>query len=232
MARRQFLKLAASALVGCCILTGTAAHAASSGAPTILVVGDSLSAEYGIARGAGWVNLMQQKVAQSGFDYNVVNASISGDTTSGGRARLAPLLDRYHPAITILELGGNDALRGISLDLTRANLREMIESSRKAGSRVIVVGMRIPPNYGTEYGEQFFSMFATLAKQEKTGYVPFLLDGVIEHPDWFQQDQIHPLAKAHPQILQNVWPTVAPLLKPAGKAPPRAASGRGVKPGA
>ncbi|VVD65033.1 arylesterase [Pandoraea anhela] len=214
------------------MLTGTAANAASSGAPTILVVGDSLSAEYGIARGAGWVNLMQQTITQSGFDYNVVNASISGDTTSGGRARLAPLLERYRPAITIIELGGNDALRGISLDLTRSNLRDMITASRNAGSRVIVVGMRIPPNYGPDYSEQFFTMFSALAKQEKAGYVPFLLAGVAEHPDWFQQDQIHPLAKAHPQILQNVWPTVKSLLKPAGKASAKAADSRSPKSGA
>lgn len=204
-------------------LTGTVAHAASSGAPTILVVGDSLSAEYGIARGAGWVSLLQQSLAQNGFDYNVVNASISGDTTSGGRARLAPLLTRYKPAITILELGGNDALRGIPLDLTRTNLHAMIDASRKSGSRVVLVGMRIPPNYGPDYSEQFYSMYSTIAKQEKTaGYVPFLLAGVAEHPDLFQQDQIHPLAKAHPQILKNVWPTLKPLLKVDGKAAPRA----------
>jgi acyl-CoA thioesterase-1 len=232
MARREFLKLAASAVVGWCLLTGTAANAASSGAPTILVVGDSLSAEYGIARGAGWVNLMQQTITQSGFDYNVVNASISGDTTSGGRARLAPLLARYRPAITLIELGGNDALRGIPLELTRSNLREMIAAARKAGSQVIVVGMRIPPNYGPDYSEQFFTMFSSVAKQEKTGYVPFLLAGVAEHQDWFQPDQIHPLAKAHPQILQNVWPTVRPLLKPAGKSPAKAADSRTSKSGA
>ncbi|WP_374618519.1 arylesterase [Pandoraea sp.] len=214
------------------MLSGTAANAASSDAPTILVVGDSLSAEYGIARGAGWVNLMQQTITQSGFDYNVVNASISGDTTSGGRARLAPLLARYHPAITVLELGGNDALRGIALDLTRSNLREMIVAARKAGSRVIVIGMRIPPNYGPDYSEQFFTMFSTLAKQEKTGYVPFLLAGVAEHPDWFQQDQIHPLAKAHPQMLQNVWPTVKPLLKRTAQAPAKATHPRSPSPGA
>ncbi|WP_150622764.1 arylesterase [Pandoraea captiosa] len=232
MARREFLKLAASAVVGWCLLTGTAANAASSDAPTILVVGDSLSAEYGIARGAGWVNLMQQAITQSGFDYNVVNASISGDTTSGGRARLAPLLARYRPAITLIELGGNDALRGIPLELTRSNLREMIAAARRAGSQVIVVGMRIPPNYGPDYSEQFFTMFSSIAKQEKTGYVPFLLAGVAEHQDWFQPDQIHPLAKAHPQILQNVWPTVRPLLKPAGKSPAKAADSRTSKSGA
>ncbi|VVE61454.1 arylesterase [Pandoraea captiosa] len=226
------MKLAASAVVGWCLLTGTAANAASSDAPTILVVGDSLSAEYGIARGAGWVNLMQQAITQSGFDYNVVNASISGDTTSGGRARLAPLLARYRPAITLIELGGNDALRGIPLELTRSNLREMIAAARRAGSQVIVVGMRIPPNYGPDYSEQFFTMFSSIAKQEKTGYVPFLLAGVAEHQDWFQPDQIHPLAKAHPQILQNVWPTVRPLLKPAGKSPAKAADSRTSKSGA
>ncbi|AJC23564.2 arylesterase [Pandoraea pulmonicola] len=232
MARREFLKLAATALVGWSLLSGTAANAASSGAPTILVVGDSLSAEYGIARGAGWVNLLQQTITQNGFDYNVVNASISGDTTSGGRSRLTPLLERHRPAITILELGGNDALRGIPLELTRTNLRAMVEAARKAGSRVIVVGMRIPPNYGPDYSEQFYNMYATLARQEKTGYVPFLLAGVAEHPDWFQQDQIHPLAKAHPQILQNVWPSVKPLLKPTGKPPAKAANSRASKSGA
>lgn len=228
----MLLRFGAAALMGWCMLTGTAAHAASSGAPTILVVGDSLSAEYGIARGAGWVNLLQQSLAQNGFDYNVVNASISGDTTSGGRARLAPLLARYHPAITLLELGGNDALRGIALDLTRTNLQAMVEAARGAGSRVVVIGMRIPPNYGPDYSEQFYSMYAALAKQDKTGYVPFLLAGVAEHPELFQADQIHPIAAAHPQILKNVWPAVKPLLKPAGNAAaPRAGAAR-QKPGA
>ncbi|GAB3628719.1 arylesterase [Pandoraea terrae] len=204
--------------MGWYMLTGTAAHAASSGAPTILVVGDSLSAEYGIARGAGWVNLLQQTVSQNGFDYSVVNASISGDTTSGGRARLAPLLTRYRPAITILELGGNDALRGIPLDLTTRNLREMIDAAKRTGSRVVVVGMRIPPNYGPDYSEKFYTMFGAIAKQAKAAYVPFLLAGVAEHPELFQADQIHPLASAHPRILQNVWPVVLPMLKSEGNA--------------
>jgi len=199
--------------MGWCILTGTTARAASSEAPTILVVGDSLSAEYGITRGAGWVNLLQQTVTQNGFDYNVVNASISGDTTSGGHARLATLLKKYTPAVTILELGGNDALRGIPLDLTQRNLYEMIEAAKQIGSRVVVVGMRIPPNYGPDYSEKFYGMFGLLAKQEKTAYVPFLLAGIAEHPEMFQQDQIHPVAAAHPRLLQNVWQAVKPLLK-------------------
>lgn len=187
-------------------------------APVLLVIGDSLSAEYGIARGTGWVSLLQQSLSKNGFDYNVVNASISGDTTSGGRARLAPLLMRYRPAVVIFELGANDALRGIPLSLTEQNLRDMVRAAKQIKSKVMVVGMRIPPNYGPDYSERFFIMYCKLAKSEHVAYAPFLLDGIAGRPDLFQVDQIHPVSAAQPRLLENVWVPLQPLLGKTGRA--------------
>ncbi len=184
--------------------------------PTILVVGDSLSAEYGLARGHGWVALMQQRLDQKRLAAKVVNASISGDTTSGGRSRLAPLLAQYKPAIVILELGGNDALRGLPLDGTRANLASMAAASKAAGAQVIVVGMQVPPNYGRQYSEQFAGLFASVAKSENASLVPFMLEGVADAADFasrFQPDGIHPNQAQHPRILDNIWPSVEHLLR-------------------
>jgi len=184
--------------------------------PVVLVVGDSLSAEYGISRGAGWVALLEQRMKQKGLKGSVVNASISGDTTSGGRARLPALLKRDRPDIVILELGANDALRGLPLPATRDNLAAMARAATDAGARVVVVGMQIPPNYGSRYSADFHALFKEVADAEQAAYVPFLLAGVADRPDaadWFQGDGIHPLAKAHPVILDNGWPAVAPLLK-------------------
>ena len=194
-------------------ISGSAAAAA--GSPVILVVGDSLSAEYGLKAGDGWVALLQKRVAEQKKPYRVVNASISGDTSSGGRSRLPAALRTHKPAIVIIELGGNDALRGLPLASTRDNLAAMARAAQDAGAKVVVVGMQVPPNYGTAYGKEFAGLFDQVAKDHHAALVPFLLKGVAERPDvadWFQPDRIHPLAKAHPLMLDNVWPALKPLL--------------------
>jgi len=188
---------------------------AAAEAPVILVVGDSLSAEYGLKAGAGWVALLQARLAEQKKPHRVVNASISGDTTAGGRSRLPAALRTHKPAIVILELGGNDALRGLPLASTRDNLLAMAQAAQAAGAKVVVVGMQVPPNYGAAYGRDFEGLFADVAKQARAGLVPFLLKGVADRKDamdWFQPDRIHPLAKAHPLMLDNVWPALKPLL--------------------
>lgn len=184
--------------------------------PTILVVGDSLSAEYGLKRGSGWVRLMEQRLASEKMPARVVNASISGDTTSGGRSRLPALLSQHKPGVVIIELGGNDALRGLPLDLTEGNLRAMTQAAQKAGAKVLLVGMQVPPNYGSAYASQFSGMFAKVAAQHKAAVVPFLLRGVADGPEptaLFQADRIHPKEEAHPLMLDNVWPELRKLLK-------------------
>ena len=184
---------------------------------TLLVVGDSLSAEYGLARGQGWVALLEQRLATERLaGWRVVNASISGDTTSGGRSRLAALLQAHRPALLVIELGGNDALRGLPLASTEGNLRAMVKAGKNAGARVLLLGMQVPPNYGRRYGEDFQRLFDSVARAEQTSLVPFFLAGVADRPDadqWFQADRIHPKAEAHPQLLANVWPALKPLLK-------------------
>ena len=182
----------------------------------MLVVGDSLSAEYGLARGSGWVALLDARLAQKKIAASVVNASISGDTTSGGRSRLPQLLRLHRPAVVILELGGNDALRGLPLAATRDNLAQMARSAKMAGAKVLVLGVQIPPNYGRQYSDQFFAVFGNVAKSEGTALVPFMLKGVADGPkadEMFQPDRIHPKAAAHPIILDNVWPVLEPLLR-------------------
>lgn len=215
VARRAFgrhcIALAASALA----VGGVAA--APVGPPrTVLIVGDSLSAEYGLARGAGWVALLEARLAREGMAAQVVNASISGDTTSGGRSRLPALLAKHKPAIVVLELGGNDALRGLPLAGTQDNLTAMTRAAKAAGAKVLIVGMAMPANYGRKYGEQFQALFGAVAKSEGAQLVPFLLAGVADGPDadaMFQPDRIHPKAEAHPRMLANVWPVLAPMLR-------------------
>ena len=190
--------------------------AAQGTKPKLLVVGDSLSAEYGLARGAGWVALLVQRLVRDKLNWQVVNASISGDTTSGGRSRLAALLKEHRPRVVIIELGGNDALRGLPLTMTQNNLAEMARAAKAAGARVLIVGMAMPPNYGRAYGEQFLALFGSVAKAEGAALVPFLLAGVADGPnadELFQADRIHPKAEAHPRMLANVWPVLRPLLK-------------------
>lgn len=182
----------------------------------ILVVGDSLSAEYGLKRGTGWVALLEGRLAQEKIPARVVNASISGDTTSGGRTRLPALLAQHKPTHVVIELGGNDALRGLPVAGTEENLSHMVQASQKAGARVLLVGMQVPPNYGSDYTRRFSEVFAKVAKQHKTGLVPFFLEGVADLPDaraMFQADGIHPRAEAHPRMLDNVWPELKKLLK-------------------
>jgi acyl-CoA thioesterase I len=193
-----------------------AAMAAPAARQLVLVVGDSLSAEYGLARGSGWVALLDARIAQKKLAASVVNASISGDTTSGGRSRLPQLLRLHRPAVVILELGGNDALRGLPLDTTRDNLTQMARSAKAAGAKVLVLGMQVPPNYGRSYSDQFVALFGSVAQAERTALVPFMLKGVADGPqadEMFQPDRIHPKATAHPMILDNVWPALEPLLK-------------------
>lgn len=210
--RRRLLALGIG--LGTALTVGTA-PAARAAAPKLLVVGDSMSAEYGLARGTGWVALLAARLQREKLPHEVVNASISGDTTAGGRARLPALLKAHAPAVVVIELGGNDALRGLPLAQTREHLAAMARAAREAGARVLLVGMQVPPNYGRQYNEDFVRSFADVARTEKTALVPFLLAGVADRPDadaWFQPDRIHPLAKAHPVMLDNVWPVLRPLL--------------------
>ncbi|HXZ93750.1 MAG TPA: arylesterase [Burkholderiales bacterium] len=194
---------------------GAASSAAAAG-KTILVYGDSLSAAYGIALDQGWVALLGKRLAAEGDDYSVVNASISGEITSGGLTRLPEALERYRPAILILELGANDGLRGLPLAQMKANLDAMIREAQRAGARVLLVGIRMPPNYGPEYTERFAATFADLARARRVALVPFLLEGFAAREELFQGDRMHPSAEAQPLMLENVWRPLAPLL---GKKP-------------
>jgi acyl-CoA thioesterase I len=180
------------------------------------VVGDSLSAEYGLKRGSGWVSLMERRLAADKVDARVVNASISGDTTSGGRSRLAPLLAQHKPTHVVIELGGNDALRGLPLEMTQANLASMVQAAQKAGARVLLVGIQLPPNYGTDYGNRFAAIYEKVAREHQAAVVPFLLKGVADiedAPRFFQSDRIHPNEQAQERMLANVWPELRKLLK-------------------
>jgi acyl-CoA thioesterase-1 len=181
-------------------------------APVLLVLGDSLSAEYGIRRDTGWVKLLADRLAQNGAQYSVVNASISGETTSGGRSRLPALLKKHRPTIVAIQLGGNDGLRGLPLSNMRDNLRAMVDASREIGARVLVIGIRMPPNFGRDYAERFFATFGDIARERKVALAPFLLDGFGEDLSLFQPDRIHPTEAAQPRMLDNVWPHLRPLL--------------------
>ena len=195
-------------------IAALAAPAIAYSAPkTLLVLGDSLSAEYGIARGSGWVALMEQRLKEQKIDATVINASISGETTSGGRSRLPALLEKYHPSYLVIELGANDGLRGLPVKAAEDNLRAMTAAADKAGARVMLVGMRMPPNYGRAYTEQFFAMYGQLSKELKTPLVPFMLDGIADKPQLMQADRLHPLAEAHPTILATIWPTLQKMIR-------------------
>ena len=213
--RRDFI--AALAAAGFAGLAGAATPA------TILVVGDSLSAEYGLRRGTGWVPLLQRKLQDEKVDARVVNASISGDTTSGGRSRLPALLKQHQPTHVILELGANDALRGLPLAMTQDNLVQMTQAAQQAGARVLLLGIQMPPNYGAAYGERFSAMYEDVARRFKAAVVPFFLRGVADVPDaerLFQPDRIHPTEQAQPQLLANVWPELRKLLGTTGSVKP------------
>jgi acyl-CoA thioesterase-1 len=186
---------------------------AYSASKTVLVLGDSLSAEYGLSRGSGWVSLLEKRLATEKIGAAIVNASISGETTSGGLARLPALLSQHTPAIVVIELGANDALRGLPMASTEKNIKTMINAVQQAGAKVLLVGMQIPPNYGKEYADRFSGMYAKIAREQKVALVPFFLDKVVNDDNLFQPDRIHPTAQAQPIMLNNVWPHLKPLLQ-------------------
>ena len=190
--------------------SGQVAYCASK---TLLVLGDSLSAEYGLARGSGWVALMEQRLVEKKIAIKVVNASISGETSSGGKTRLPALLEKHKPHYLIIELGGNDALRGLALPSFQANLLSMIEMAQKKGAKVLLLGMQIPPNYGREYAQGFIDSYSKVAKKSNANLVPFLLKGIAEEPTMFQADKIHPVAAAQVKMLDNIWPQLYTMVK-------------------
>ena len=196
-----------------CGVSAAAAAPAMASTPTILVFGDSLSAAYNIPRERGWVALLQQRLQQQGFPQHVVNASVSGETTSGGLSRLAAALKQHKPDIVILELGANDGLRGLPVSDMQRNLRAMIEASRAAKARVLLVGMKIPPNYGPRYTQEFAASYPQLAQQYDLPLVPFLLDDVAGKAELTQDDGLHPNAAAQAKVLDNVWSALQPMLR-------------------
>jgi len=193
-------------------LGGLGSLASAASAPKILVFGDSLSASYGIAANRGWVTLLGERLKRERLDYSVVNASISGETTAGGVARLGKMLEAHRPAVVLLELGANDGLRGLPVAAMKKNLAAMVAMGQKAGAKVLLVGMRLPPNYGPEYTSAFDGAFAELAKAHKAALVPFLFEGFGEKRDLFLDDRIHPNEQAQPLLLENVWKGLRPLL--------------------
>lgn len=197
------------------LASALSAPAHASGQATVLVVGDSISAEYGLPRGTGWVALLQKQLDSGRIPARLVNASISGDTTAGGRARLPQLLKTHQPKVLLLELGANDALRGLPLAQTQANLTAMTQLAQQSGAKVLLLGMQVPPNYGASYTRQFAQVFADVGKAQKAAVLPFLLKGVADAPDalqYFQSDRIHPNAKAQARIAGNVLPELKKLL--------------------
>ena len=220
LARRltdRMAKPLAALLLGSILAVPALAQAQANAASvnTILIVGDSLSAEYGLKRGTGWVPLLEKQLAGDKKNARVVNASISGDTTSGGRSRLPALLAQHKPDTVVIELGGNDALRGLPLDMTEKNLTAMTQASKKAGANVLLLGMMVPPNYGGNYGATFTGLFTKVAKAEKVALVPFFLKGVADVEDvasQFQADRIHPNEQAQSKMLANVWPELKKLI--------------------
>ena len=188
-----------------CVAQGAAAG-------TVLIVGDSISAGFGLDTRKGWVALLEQRLKQEGFDDKVVNASISGDTSAGGLARLPAALATHKPDVVVIELGGNDGLRGQPPAQLQQNLASMIQQSRDSGAKVLLLGMQIPPNYGKRYVEAFAKVFGDVAQKEKVPFVPFFLEGVGGHPELMQADGLHPAVAAQDKLLENVWPALKPLL--------------------
>ena len=205
--RRMIAALAGAAGLALAPLTAAAADA-----PVLLVLGDSISAAYGLPPGSGWTDLLQARLKQRGLAWRVVNASISGDTTAGGRSRLPALLARHKPSLVVIELGGNDGLRGGSIASTRENLLAMTTAAKAAGAKPMIVGMKLPPNYGPAYTRQFEAVFTEVAKAQAVPLVPFFFDGFAEDPAAFQPDRIHPTEATQQKLLDNVWPTLERML--------------------
>jgi acyl-CoA thioesterase-1 len=207
--RSRYLAFLRAAL-GAALLTIAASAAASN---TLLIFGDSLSAAYGISPQQGWVQLLAERIRHAALPWQVVNASVSGETTAGGLRRLPEDLKRHHPSIVAIELGANDALRGQPVASIRSNLEQMIRIARDAHAQPVLVGIMIPPNYGIDYATEFRQVYRDVARKLDVPLVPFLLEGLVDKPELFQSDQLHPTAQAQPRLLDNVWPTVEPLLK-------------------
>ena len=195
------------------VFLGLSSTAAAAGKPVILVLGDSLSAGYGVPVDQGWVARLQQRLDAEGYGYTVVNASVSGETTVGALERLPRALARHKPALVIIELGGNDGLRGLPVTELRANLEALVSGSREAGARVLLAAVRMPPNYGPQYTEKFYAVYEGVARDLRVPWVPFFLEGIALREDLFQDDGIHPDLEAQPILLDNVWPVLKPLLK-------------------
>lgn len=198
--------------MACMTLLATFTTAAYSASKTVLVLGDSVSAEYGLARDTGWVALLDRRLKAEKIEARIVNASISGETTSGGKSRLPGLLAKHHPSVVVIELGGNDGLRGLSLKASEENLRAMIAASQKSHAILLLLGIQIPPNYGRDYTEKFSTLYPKLAMEMKTALVPSILKNVTDKPQLFQADRIHPTTEAQSVMLDNVWPHIKPLL--------------------
>ena len=198
--------------MACMTLLATFTTAAYSASKTVLVLGDSVSAEYGLARDTGWVALLDRRLKAEKIEARIVNASISGETTSGGKSRLPGLLAKHHPSVVVIELGGNDGLRGLSLKASEENLRAMIAASQKSHAILLLLGIQIPPNYGRDYTEKFSTLYPKLAVEMKTALVPSILKNVADKPQLFQADRIHPTTEAQSIMLDNVWPHIKPLL--------------------
>lgn len=206
-------KLLQGLIVAVVLCIGSHAAPAYSASKSLLVLGDSLSAEYGLPRDSGWVYLLQQQLRKEKHELTLINASISGETTSGGKSRLPSLLQQHKPAIVLIELGGNDGLRGLSLAATQANLREMMAMSAASGAKLILVGMRVPPNYGVDYSKRFAAMYQGLGREKNVRLVPFFLQGLDSTELYFQPDRIHPNQRAQPIMMDNVWQVLKPMLR-------------------
>jgi acyl-CoA thioesterase I len=204
--RSAFIRLA----LLCLVLVG---HVARAGVPTVLVLGDSLSAAYGMRVEQGWVTLLQERLTSAGYGYRVVNASASGETTGGALARLPRALEKHHPAVVIIELGGNDGLRGLPVADVSSNLESLVRLGKDAGAKILLIGMRIPPNYGPAYTTSFHDMYGVVAARERVALVPFFLDGIALDEGLMQDDGLHPNSEAQPKLLDQVWPRLLPLLK-------------------
>lgn len=188
-------------------------HSIAAATPTLLVFGDSLSAAYGLPHGSGWVSLLERRAAGAGYAYRIINASLSGETTAGGASRIEAALRTHRPAIVIIELGGNDGLRGLPIDQMRKNLAKIIEASQRNGVEPVLIGMRLPPNYGISYTTKFQHMYVELARRYKIALVPFMLERIAARADYFQLDMVHPTAAAQALILEEIWTYLEPVLK-------------------
>ena len=196
--------------LSCLMFLTAPVYAASN---SILIYGDSLSASYGIPQQQGWVSLLQQRLEDQHFPYKVINASVSGETSSGGLSRLSATLDEHQPSIVILELGANDGLRGLPLSVMKDNLAQMIEQSKRSGAKVLLIGMKIPPNYGLKYSQSFKQKYQQLSQELKVPRVPFMLQGMENRPELIQDDGLHPNVQGQPIILENIWPQLKLILK-------------------